>query len=156
MKRLFFILLTLIFFSCSGQDNSFENDNKVDFVTVNKVPVVKGTLNGKEAFFIIDSGASMSVLDEAQSDYYDFSSFTSNTEAAGYGGVAEFREASKVNLMIGGKKFDTEFKTQDLTAIVELIKQNDRVEISGIIGSDIMKTYHFIIDYSELTISIAK
>jgi hypothetical protein len=156
MKKLLFSLFVLIFASCNSQDNSFEDDNKINFVTVNKVPVVKGTLNGKEAFFIVDSGASVSVLDDSQSEYFDFSIFPSDSEAAGYGGIAQFGEASEIDLFIGGKKFNTDFKTQDLSAIVELIRENDNIDISGIIGSDIMKTYHFIIDYSNLSISIAK
>lgn len=157
MKNLLlYLLISVTFLSCQSQDNSFEGDGKVDFVTVNKVPVVQGTINGKEAFFIVDSGASLSVLDDNQANYFEFSTKSSNIAAAGYGGVASFGEAYKVNLTIGGKKFDTDFKSQDLSKIVDLIREDEGIEISGIIGSDIMKDYHFIIDYADLTISISK
>lgn len=156
MKNLLVLFVLSMFLSCNAQDNSFEGDGKVDFITVNKVPVVEGTLNGKTAFFIVDSGASLSVLDDSQSDYFGFSTSKSNIAAAGYGGVASFGNAYDVKLTIGGKKFDTDFKSQDLSKIVDLIRENDGVEISGIVGSDIMKNYHFIIDYSDLTISLAK
>lgn len=156
MKNLLvYLLIFTTFLSCNAQDNSFEGDGKVDFIAVSKVPVVEGTINGKQAFFIVDSGASLSVLDDNQSDYFKFLTSSSNIAAAGYGGVASFGNASNVKLTIGGKKFETDFKSQDLSKIVDLIRENDGVEISGIIGSDIMKDYHFIIDYSELTISIS-
>lgn len=156
MKNLLVLFVLSMFLSCNAQDNSFEGDGKVDFITVNKVPVVEGTLNGKTAFFIVDSGASLSVLDDNQSEHFNFSTSKSNIAAAGYGGVASFGNAYDVKLTIGGKKFDTDFKSQDLSKIVDLIRENDGVEISGIVGSDIMKNYHFIIDYSDLTISLAK
>lgn len=156
MKNLILLSFILLFISCKGQDNSFEGDNKVNFISVNKVPVVKGTLNGKEAFFIVDSGASLSVLDESQSDDYNFSTMASDSKAAGYGGVAQFNEATGVEVTIGGKKFITDFKSQNLSAIVQLIKNEENIEICGIIGSDIMKSYNFIINYSNLSISISK
>jgi len=157
MKNLLiYLFISVLFISCQAQDNSFEGDGKVDFIAVSKVPVVEGTINGKKAFYIVDSGASLSVLDDNQSEYFDFSTSKSNMAAAGYGGVASFGNAYDVKLTIGGKKFDTDFKSQDLSKIIDLIRENDGVEISGIIGSDIMKDYHFIIDYSELTISISK
>ena len=156
MKNILLFLFISFFISCNAQENSFEGDGKVDFIAVSKVPVVEGTINGKQAFFIVDSGASLSVLDDNQSDYFEFSTSKSNIAAAGYGGVASFGNASDVKLTVGGKRFNTDFKSQDLSKIVDLIRENDGVEISGIIGSDIMKDYHFIIDYADLTISISK
>ena len=77
-------------------------------------------------------------------------------EAAGYGGTANFKGVSDAEIEIGGVKFYTDFKSQDLTAIVNIINKSQGVRISGIIGSDIMHKNKFIIDYSEGAISLGK
>lgn len=155
MKKIYLFSL-LLFFACNQSDNSFEGDNKIDFIALDKVPVVEGRLNGRTAFFIIDSGASLSVLDENQKDNYEFSSYDGNIEAAGYSGVAVFKEVKNAQITIGGVDFTTDFKSQDMSKIVQLIEQEDKVTVTGIIGSDIMKSNKFIIDYSTNSISLAK
>ena len=157
MKRfLSFLFISILFFSCEGQDKSFEGDGKVDFVASTKVPIVSGTLNGKKTYFILDSGASLSVLDDTQSESFGFETSNSDKEAFGYGGVAKFKEASNVEITIGGLIFETDFKSQDLTGLKNLILEVDGYVISGIIGSDIMKKNNFILDYSTSTITIGR
>lgn len=155
MKKIIYLVLVLFAISCTS-DTSFEGDNKVDFVSVDKVPVIEGRLNGRTAFFIVDSGASLSVLDENQKEDYEFETYASTIEAAGYSGVAVFKEVQGAQITLGGVDFTTDFKAQDMSKIVEIIRKEDNVLISGIIGSDIMKTNRFIIDYSNNTISLAK
>jgi predicted aspartyl protease len=157
MKKIIILILTItLFVSCHSQDKSFVEDNKIEFTGVNKIPVVEGTINGKKAFFIVDSGASISVLDNNQKNTYGFYTTPSDLEAAGYGGTASFEDAHGVNISIGDVRFVGDFKSQDLSKIFGIIYQSDGIEISGIIGSDIMKNYHFIIDYSDSSISLKK
>lgn len=157
MKRILLYLTLFIMLSCQDKtDKSFEGDGKVDFVSVNKIPVVEGKINGKKAFFIVDSGASLSVLDENQKNYYSFDTQESNIEAAGYSGVAVFREVVGADIEIGGIRFVTDFKSQDMSKIVSIIRSTEGVSISGIIGSDIMKTNNFIINYTDNSLTLGK
>lgn len=152
------ILLPIMLFllSCESKvkDNSFEGDNKIEFISLKGIPVVKGKLNNKETYFIIDSGASVSVLNEKEKDKFGFSTSESDIEAAGYGGTANFMDVFGAEIEIGGVKFITDFKAQDLTAIVNIVSKSQGVEISGIIGSDIMHKNDFVINYSEGSISL--
>ena len=157
-KILTFVFITLLIFSCQDnkRDNLFEGDNKIDFISLNGIPVVKGKINSIDTYFIIDSGASLSVLDESQKDKFKFIVEESDIEAAGYGGTANFKNAIGVNIEIGGVKFSTEFKSQDLSKIGEIIFKSQGVKIGGIVGSDIMHKNKFIIDYSLNSISLSK
>lgn len=155
MKKILIICLTLFIFSCSeNKDKSFVGDNKINFISSNGIPVVEGKINDIDCYFIIDSGASLSVLNEAEKNRFGFSSFDSDMEAAGYGGSAVFKEVVGVDIEIGGIKFMTSFKSQNLTPIVDIIYKTQGIRISGIIGSDIMHKNNFVINYSEKSISL--
>jgi hypothetical protein len=128
---------------------------QVLFVTVDKVPVVKGTLNGKEAYFIIDSGASISILDRAQVGKYKFQiGDTMNGSISGYGGESSPNEANNINLIIGDVKFDGKYRTQDISNIVSSIQSSSGIKIVGIIGSNVMKKKGIIIDYDNNSLYI--
>lgn len=156
MKKLILLFLALYFVSCKPKDQSFEGDNKIDIVSFQKLPIVEVDLNGKPAYFILDTGGSISVLDENQEKDYGFFVEDDDQEAAGYGGVGKFKKALLVNLVLGGVRFDTDYKAQDLSAIVRAMKNGEGIKITGIIGSDIMKPNAFILNFSDHTVSLGK
>jgi hypothetical protein len=142
--------------SCQTVDNQFQGDNKINFVSYNKLPIVEGKINNRKAYFILDSGASISVLDETQSRKFNFDVEESSSEAAGYGGIAQFSSVYNADLELGGLPMTTNFKGQDLTAIIATMEASEGITISGIIGNDIMKPNKFIINFADETISIGK
>jgi hypothetical protein len=155
-KIIILIILVLLGISCKTQDKQFEGDNKINFISYNKLPIVEGRINNRKAYFILDSGASISVLDETQSHKFKFDVEESDDEAAGYGGVAQFSSVYNADIEMGGLSMVTKFKSQDLTAIVVIMEATEGVTISGIIGNDIMKPNKFIINFADETISIGK
>ena len=155
-KIIILIILVLLGISCKTQDKQFEGDNKINFISYNKLPIVEGRINNRKAYFILDSGASISVLDETQSHKFKFDVEESDDEAAGYGGVAQFSSVYNADIEMGGLNMVTKFKSQDLTAIVVIMEATEGVTISGIIGNDIMKPNKFIINFADETISIGK
>ena len=154
MKKLLLVFLIPFILGCkriSASDHNFK-DGKVTFVSVEKTPIVKGTLNGKEAYFIIDSGASISVLDDNQADDYLFTLGYSEGDISGYGGQSSPRSTSEVDINIGGVDFSFRlglYRSQDIQNVVDAIKENGGIEIVGIIGSNVMKDLGIIIDYSS-------
>jgi hypothetical protein len=157
MKTLAFLVISALF-SCSKPDCSeTKNDSTavvVKFISANKIPVVEGTINGKLAYFIVDSGASLSVLDINQDRKFSFDSYPINEEAEGYGGAAKFYQVLGVSVKVGGKYLHNQFRSQNLSNIVEIIRQNEGVYISGILGSDVWKDLDAVIDYKARTIAI--
>ena len=159
MKSLVFLAVYALF-SCSRPDcpdqvvSSGDTVKVIKFMSANKIPVIEGKINGKKAYFIVDSGASVSVLDITQDRVYNFNSYPLNEEAAGYGGYAKFYEVLGVRVHVGPSIVRTQFRSQDLSSIVELIRQHEGVRISGILGSDVWKDLDALIDYKSRTIAI--
>ena len=160
MKRLliiYILTLTLILLitACRKEEPQNFSEGQVNFVAVDKVPIIKGILNGKKAYFIVDSGASISVLDKAQVKDYNFSvGDPMEINVSGYGGESSPNEASNINVMVGGVDFNGTYRTQDITNVVSTIKTASGVKIAGIIGSNIMKDKGVIIDYSTNSLYI--
>lgn len=154
------ILAIYALFSCNRPDcpdqvvSSGDTVKVIKFMSANKIPVIEGKINGKRAYFIVDSGASVSVLDIAQDDYYNFNSMPLDEEAAGYGGVVKFYQVIAVRVAVGPSIVRTQFRSQDLSSIVELIRQHEGVRISGILGSDVWKDLDALIDYKNRSIAI--
>ncbi len=156
MKKLIIILISSILFYGCQNDTSFKNDNKINFTTVNKLPIIKGIINGKIAYFVLDSGASISVLDNNQSEYYGFSIREGGGLASGYGGTTNFQLVYNAIISVGDIEFKNEYKASNLSAIALALVEDDGIQIAGIIGNDIMKPYKFIIDYSDNSVSLGK
>ena len=149
MKTLLVSCLFLIF-GCKDRDTSFTGDKKIEFTTVNNIPIIKGLVNNQPVYFIVDSGASLSVLDKNQSSKLKFFTAPSEESAAGYSGIAVFHEAFNVDVSVGDLPVKTKFRAQDMSAIVQLIREAEGIYISGIIGSDVWRKLGAVIDYNTL------
>lgn len=153
MKTLLVSCLFLIF-GCKEPDTSFTGDKKIEFFTVNNIPVVSGVINKHTVYFIVDSGASLSVLDKNQSSKLKFFTVPSEESAAGYSGVAVFEKAYKASVSVGDVPVKIDFRAQDMSAIVTLIHDSEGIYISGIIGSDVWRKLGAVIDYQNSCIHI--
>lgn len=122
----------------------------------NKLPIMRGLINDKEAYFIMDSGASISVMDSNGAEEFEFNvEETEDGAAAGYGGAASFKKAGAIKIKTQDKieLWVPEFKAQDLSKIVDVINRNEGFKINGILGFDLMKRYSFILNFKDNTMS---
>jgi hypothetical protein len=118
---------------------------------VGKIPVVQGRINGKRAFFLIDTGASCSLLNESASPHFGFGSFVLvDHQLTGLGGRANFNQAVDCLVEFGPLRITHRaFRTRNLDHLAEAIKQSESIEVAGIIGSDIFNQYGITIDFKH-------
>ena len=127
----------------------------IDFKKFRKLPIIKATLNGKPAHFILASGATFSVLNINDKNAFNFSTEEdTENEAVGYGGQAQFEKVRWAEVNMGGVKLNGDFNAQDLSKIVEVIRSNEGVTVNGIIGVNFFKSYGFILDFKNYKITI--
>ena len=114
-------------------------------------PIVTATLNGKEAYFLLDTGSDITILNANEQDNYGFNTFKkhhANRRVASLGStMQDLRNTFNVKLMLGNQKIVQHVYAYDLSNIVKSIAAKFRVDIVGIIGSDVMRKYNFKIDY---------
>lgn len=122
-----------------------------EFVEREFLPIVKGTLNGKKAYFLLDTGASVSILDVKKSSEYGVEiGDIEDVGVAGYGGVTtDITILSNVDLRFGTERMKDKFSGKDIGYLIEVIRKNTGFEIVGIVGNNNIATSKLILDFEN-------
>lgn len=147
------LILMLMSFGCAPRINA-GTLNTIRFFSVSHIPVVEGKINGKRAYFIIDTGASCSIVDETVSKRYGFNLILKvEDNVFGLGGQAKLGQAKDCIVEIGPLRFtNTIFRSKPLDYLTSVIRNEQSVDVSGIIGSDILNRYKLSINYHNNSI----
>ena len=153
MKKLFLLgLISFSLISCKKElnvSNDFTYSHK--FVERDFLPIVEGTLNGKKAYFLLDTGASLSILNLKKSSEYGVR--IGNTEdvgIGGYGGVtSDITELTNVDLRFGTERMKDKFSGKDIGYLIKAIRKNTGFEIVGIVGNNNITTSKLILDFEN-------
>lgn len=138
-----------------GGTYSFENKYTSDLHT----PVIRMNLNGSPRYWIVDTGANMSIID---SKYYhdNEGEFTYLTDIDltlnGVSGSKSY-EAFYVSGKIGDSIVIThQFLTNDLAGVRANIKDRLNVDVIGILGADYLDRYSYTVDFYNKSLYIHK
>lgn len=152
-KRIFLgivlvFIISVLFGYCTRQEKNF-NEGFVKLKDYRYVPLVQAKLNDKYKYFILDTGASISVIDESEVKnmkvYYE----DANT-ITGYGGIIKSTKVLKnPNIELGGIKLTDKWLVQDISHIKLAVENSTNVTIAGIIGNNQLARYHLIIDLNK-------
>lgn len=149
--RIAYILFIGIGFSCATQlPSTSVASPEVSFEVHHNILIVEGYVNDKWAKFIVDTGASTSLLDMSQSKKYKFSyAFDPEARLTGFGGRSQLMKTSTVAFSLKGLSGGGyRFSASDLKGLNTILAKNNQ-RVLGIIGSDILKHHGAIIDYSQ-------
>ena len=115
--------------------------------------MVKGLIHGKEAHFLIDTGASRSVFDPATiSDFIENLQFEKKEGMTAGVGSSDLESATFMidSFTIGGLEIrDYEAVALDLSNIHEMYGKLGLPQIDGILGGDLLKRHKAIINYKS-------
>ncbi len=111
---------------------------------------LKGTINGVKATFILDTGASATVLDTNQAKQFKVENMQESEDpAAGLGGISMDKfEVEDIEVTLGDFKIPSmQLFLVDLSHVNSAFKNNKMRPVNGIVGADILKGYNAVIDY---------
>lgn len=122
--------------------------------------LVRGKVNDHPANFIIDTGASRTVLDKNHLEELGFSEDIIPNEVLSAGLGTNSMESSTILLKkISLGKFsltNLEIAVLDLAHVNEAYAQLDLPVINGVLGGDILMKYHAVINYPMKYITLVK
>lgn len=123
--------------------------------------VLKSKLgNGREIFWIIDTGASKTVFDSNLKDCYELVKEGNHEQYQSAGisvGMVETQVGTISKLRLGKLKIrDLKVALIDLSHVNDIYRKYRDIQISGLLGSDVMKTFGCRIDYHSATITFQK
>lgn len=118
--------------------------------------ILYAKINGVKSRFILDTGATNSVIDENQKEKLNVNSSTSDIVASGAGkSNIPIEMAKNIRLEISNLLFEQkEFVIMNLDHINNAVMNYGGKRIDGIIGSDILSESRAIIDYPELNLYV--
>ena len=114
--------------------------------------VIKAKLNGKNGKFILDTGASHTVVDDLAAEKFNLKFLEKKNKKAGGLGTSELsvRQSSNnrftIYNFIAGKR---KISVMDLSHVNKALSKNGAGKVDGVIGADLLKKYNAIINYNE-------
>ena len=144
------ILILLLSFSYSSF--TILAQESINIVSLDSQPIIKGKLNEKTAYFLVDSGSDVTIINlkdtkkfkinygKMYSDRYRFSGLYSEHKG-------DILVAKGMDLELNDKKISGRYLLFDLSKIAQSLSKDSGIQINGIIGSDVMKNYNFVINY---------
>lgn len=111
--------------------------------------IVEGVVNGKKAYFLLDTGASIGMYNENKAKKYGLvKGRLFNGQLVGGGGKMKTTYISNTPTSVNGRMI-SQFVMSDIEQIVESIRQQTGKEILGIISLSQMKMAHISLDLDD-------
>ena len=120
-----------------------------DTMGVHKIPIVSFEHNGKIVNFVIDSGASHSVINVSSIDEFQYKLLESAGGVYGIDGKMVQTRLASIELTKNGHVFQDIFQVLPVPGL-DKIKEKENLEVHGILGSQFLKKYQFLINYKHL------
>lgn len=114
-----------------------------------KLPIVSLTNNGQTFKFLIDTGATLSVVDSKVLNKLDYSKLNIKGNAYGIDGNIVNVDYVIMALSHDNTEFVEEFQVMRLDAFDNL-RKTDNIDLAGILGGAFLKRYNFVVDYKKL------
>lgn len=116
--------------------------------------IIKGKVNNKDAYFLVDTGATVGILNKSQRRKYDLVEGRQfpNT-LIGAGGEMESVHYCNTFVEIAGKT-TSQYLLSDIDSVCSSIKTETGISIIGIIGLPQMKQLHMTIDTDDNYVEI--
>ena len=116
--------------------------------------IVEGLVNGKTAHFLIDTGASVGLMDYSQRKEYDLA-VGNRYHGTLVGAGGELRNVRMCNTFVNlGDRQIPQFLLADIDSVVDSIRKETGIEILGVIGLQQMKICGIQIDTNDNIIII--
>lgn len=142
--RKFIIILSL--FALISCNKDVKELGEIPFYVQNNLPMTNLRVNGKMSKFLIDSGASRSVIDETLKSRLNFKSFNDGGYFEGIGGGRLSKQAYNIVSIYKDDTLDITYKSVDIKNL------RKGLGIVGIIGGDYLVKNNLVIDYERRTL----
>jgi hypothetical protein len=133
-------------------NDSTRSQLQVPFVETGKcnLIVVKCQLNGMEGYFLVDCGSEITIINRSMERIYGFAEgIVDNKENTDWSGTSiDIYYGKKVDIVMGSVEIKDNVRIADIDNLLSSVGKRTHKNVIGIIGSDVLKSNHLIIDYT--------
>lgn len=115
-----------------------------------ELPIVTFMNNGRKLNFLLDTGASKSVIHSGALEGLTYKSINKSGDV--YGMDGKRKDVSFINMSIGyrGKDYNEEFQSIDMGVPFSNLKADFGVNLHGILSSTFFQKYKYVLNFDEL------
>lgn len=152
------IIVLLVVVAITLVINAIEDKNRKtnllhfgDVINRSGLPVVTFSNGGKKFMFLLDTGSNYSIINSGALDQVEHCIVEGATGEV-YGMDGNIVKISYARIFLEGENttFEDNFQVVDMSNAFANLKENQGVEVVGIIGSNFMSRYNFILDFKDL------
>lgn len=115
------------------------------------IPIVTFRQGNEKYNFLLDTGSSQSMIHSGYVGKVNSSMSSDNTaDYYGVDGVKKIASRVALELEYKGKKYEHTYLVGDLELVLSNIKTDYGITMVGILGSDFLEKYKYILDFKEL------
>ena len=147
------LVLAIVFIANTIDDIRKRNNSKISFkeaMDLTELPVVTFYNGDKKLNFLLDTGSNVSHINSSIINLLDHTKTNQKTDTIGMEGNKVSNDICKMTIYYRNQKFEEDFIISDLNDAFDVIKQEDGVQIHGILGSKFFEKYKYILDFKEL------
>lgn len=135
------------------EDNRKKNNSKISFresMDLTELPVVTFYNGDKKLNFLLDTGSNVSHINSSVIHLLDHTKTDQKTDTIGMEGNKVSNDICKMTVYYRNQRFEEDFIISDLNDAFDIIKQENGVQIHGILGSKFFEKYRYVLDFDEL------
>lgn len=114
------------------------------------LPLITFINNGIKLNFLLDTGASLSIIDSNALEGLDYAKLDKVGDIYGMEGTRQDTSFIKMSLNYRGKTYEDEFQVMDMGVPFGNLKADYGVNLHGVLSSTFFQKYQYIIDFEEL------
>ena len=115
-----------------------------------ELPVVTFYNEGKKFNFLLDTGATISVIDSNVLDNFSHEKIETTGVLWGMEGNKIDVSYVRASLVYKDKVYEEDFQVVDMSASFNEVKAESGVTLSGILGNSFFKKYQYVLDFNSL------
>lgn len=145
--------LLLIILGCIALSRPVDKISIKESLDLCNLPVITFVNDGLKFNFLLDTGADRNHMSKKASNKVKSEDTQYQVSTTGYTGDAELNPIKKAVFTYKNKAFDVEFTVSaGLDKSFEYVKKERGVAIHGILGSDFLREYKYILDFDKLEV----
>lgn len=115
-----------------------------------ELPIVTFLNKGIKLNFLLDTGSSQSIINESMLPSLDTKKSEDSMIIVGVEGNKVSSDLCTMKVGYKDQEFAHTFAIKDLDEAFGVVKQESGVQIHGILGSDFLQKYKYVLDFKEL------
>lgn len=148
-----FLLLCVLLYIMNLIEGVNKNNSKIEFkegLDAINLPSISVQVGCKKLNFIIDTGCEASMISDATAKLLCIPTEYMGGTLSGIDSVKKDILSGTLDFSLKGCKYKHIFRvSSDLDNAFSVIKEEENMEIHGILGTDFFNTYNYIIDYKD-------